>query len=298
MPLLLVLVIVLPTLLLLLGVGLGAAGTWWWWVRRSRPHEPAAPGEVSAAAAEAAALAAALEAAEPLATWASLPHRKDSKLALPPCIHIAASCASLQPPSTSAPSSTKVCAPVGLCLAASPPARPAGAPAARSRRHLPAPLRTPSPGILRTAMQAAQPADGSAGASTCGGEPAVVLQPVRVGHRKTASMDLGQLVRAGPSVISQVREARRGVKIVAPVPGWYQSCCSSGNNLVHALPRLARTHRGAPPALGYSIALAGLERLHLHTSAHSIGMVNMQILIGTTPDCRNPRACPPALLCR
>lgn len=214
MPLLLVLVIVLPPLLLVLGLGLGAAGASWWWLRRSRLHkQPSIADAAAAAAAEAAALEAGMGASEPSAKSVDFLRGKDGKgPLLPPSIHIVASCASVQLPSC------KACLPAGLPLAEPSPPHLAGLHTAGVRQHLHAALQAPeSPSALTAAMQLVERAGGSGCASPGGGEPAGLCPPAGVGHRKTASMDLGQLVRAGPSVISQVGRESRGLGVAAPL---------------------------------------------------------------------------------
>lgn len=212
MALLLALVIALPPVLLLLGLVLGASGAWWWWVRRSRQHGPLSLCDSSqAAAAAAAAMADVLEAADPSATSTDQRASKGGELALlPPGIHIVASCASLKPSSRSAHSSNSFL-PLGPRLAV--PSQPSAArqPAAGTGLHCPAALQAPrSPDVhaVAAATQLADLAGGSDSASPVGRESDRVLRPAWGGHRKTASMDLGQLVRGGPSVLSQVGGAR------------------------------------------------------------------------------------------
>lgn len=174
---LVILLAVLPPVLLLLGVGLGVVASRWWASHRSAAADGCDTPTCSDV--EAAVAAPALSIALP-------PGRKASsaKLQGGGAIHVVACSASLQPIAVPAPG---------------------GSPFA-GRRQRPAALRTPDPtqpdagGEAATAEEQLRSLVGGG----MGGSGSLSPGGVRGHHRKTTSMDLGQLVRAGPSIISQV----------------------------------------------------------------------------------------------
>lgn len=208
MPAFVPLLIALPPLLLLLGIVLGLTGARWWWRRRAAAlaERQAADEEAAAGASDAAEVAVALP-----------PGRKASAAKLQRGIHIVASSASLP---------SEACLPLSLRLgAADTPPVPMPAPPLRygagAGAHRPARLQTPDPTQPDSPGGCDLGGSGSAAAppsidvlsaeeqlrslvgSGMGGSGS--LSPGGpMGHRKTGSMDLGQLVRAGPFVISQV----------------------------------------------------------------------------------------------
>ena len=260
---LLVLVIVLPPLVLLLGMGLGAAGARWWWARRA-----AALAACQAAVDEEAA-AVGVATAVPSAV-ALPPGRKASAAKLPRSIHVVASSASLQP--SSIPSSTDACLPLGQRLASAGHTPPPPVPAAAGQA---AALGCGSAGRAAALLLDGSPSVGGCGSGAALAHPAACdplsaeeqlrslvggsmggsglvpgsmagsgsLSPGgQLGHRKTASLDLGTLVRAGPSVISQARcclgDGWGGKGSAQPEDGWLpllrkggplavQCCCTA-----------------------------------------------------------------------
>lgn len=192
MPALLVLVAMLPPLLLLLGLGLGAAGARWWWICRAAALRAASSSGIDEET-------AAVTAAVPLATLlpagrkASSTKRESNGAG---AIHIMASCAATRSDAVEAPLPA-----MGLRVAAPPP-----------------PALSLLGGELRLApshtSDSMAPADALACDTALAEEQLRSLVGARLGggsgslspsHRKTASMDFNQLLRAGPSVIAQVR---------------------------------------------------------------------------------------------
>lgn len=216
---LLVLVIVLPPLLLLLGLGLGVAAARWWWARRAAAlaQQQAADDEEAAAT-----TAATIGVASAVPSSVALPPgRKASEAKLPRCIHVVASSASTQ--LSSIPSSTEAAA--GRLAAAAAPKPPvaveqaadqADAAAGCGRHAAVQPDGTPTGGLAGAGalaagcdpLSAAEEQLRSLVGGSMGGSGS--LSPGGpMGHHKAGSMDLGTLVRAGPSVISQVRRRWR-----------------------------------------------------------------------------------------
>lgn len=221
MSVLLVLVIVLPPLVLLLGLGAGAAAARWWWVRRAAglaEHQAAGDEEAAVAAVVATGVATAVPSSVALP-----PGRKASDAKLPRCIHVVASSASLQPspiPSSSIPSSTEarpLASGPAAAAAATPPAaavEQAAAGGSSGRRAAVPPDGSPTvlggPAVPRAIAPGCDPllaaeeqlrslvggSMGGSGSLSPGGP---------LGRQRAGSMDLGTLVRAGPSIISQVR---------------------------------------------------------------------------------------------
>ncbi|PRW57603.1 serine threonine- kinase drkC [Chlorella sorokiniana] len=217
MSLLLALVIALPPLLLLLGLGLGVAAARWWWARRAAAlaaHQAAEDEEAAVQAAETISLATAVPSA------VALPQgRKASEAKLPRCIHVVASSASLVPRATTA--STEPGVPAVHLPAAAALVPPAAAAAAAEQ----------AAAGTGSGRRGAAPRDGSPtggpgrALATTGCDPLLAAEEQLrslvggsmggsgslspggpLGHHKAGSMDLGTLVRAGPSVISQVME--------------------------------------------------------------------------------------------
>ena len=215
MSLLLALVITLPPLLLLLGLGLGVAAARWWWARRAAAlasHQATADEE--AATAEAAAVSVATEVPSSVA----LPQgRKASEAKLPRCIHVVASSVALQPAAIPAgieagPLATPCAAAAAVLThpgAATVAAEQAAVDVNGGRRaaaqHDSSPSSGPAPAAGCDPLLAAEEQLRSLVGGSMGGSGS--LSPGGpLEHRKAAgSMDLGTLVRAGPSVISQVR---------------------------------------------------------------------------------------------
>ena len=203
---LLVLLIVVPPLLLIVGIGVGVAAARWWWGWRWAGAAAAA----AAAADEEQGLGSGVSTAVPSSSTASTadlpPGRKASK-AGPLSIHIVASSCSLPLPSrSSAQLSADALAPLELSLGSA-----SASPPLAQRLARPPPLQTPDPtlpdedcGEQAAAAAAAAPHRRLVSLTSLGGG---AISPLA--HRKTLSLDLGQLVRAGPGVINQVRGARR-----------------------------------------------------------------------------------------
>ena len=178
---LVILVAVLPPLLLLLGIAMGVAGARWWAARR------AAAANACASCASADVEAAAASNLLPLSITLP-PGRKASSAKLQgsgSAIHVVASAS-------------------GLTAAAPPPA--GGSPLASRRGRLrPVALHTPEAASLDASAATAEEQLRCLVGGSMGGSGSLSPGGQAGGHRKTASTDLGQLVRAGPSVISQVR---------------------------------------------------------------------------------------------
>ena len=200
MPVLLVLVIVLPPALLVLGLALGVAGVRWWTARAGGAGgcRRAQPQDEEAAMA---ALQAGCDTTVPSSTAPSsivLPQgRKGSAVgtAAPPAFQLVASCGSLQPLSRSSDAPSEACLPLALRLAAPSPLRYSG---------------VSQPGSPAGAAAASLHRGGLAGLALAGSASSLSPGGGDVGHRKTLSLELGQLMRAGPSAISQVRGGGRG----------------------------------------------------------------------------------------
>ena len=279
---LLVLVIVLPPVLLLLGIGIGVAGARGWAARGSaagpnQQEQLAGGGDIEACTALASAVPSTAGAT---ASLLLPPGRKASSKQLfgfgssGRGIHIVASSTFLGPPSRSAPSSE---AGPPLCLrltsaSTSPtPGGGNGGGGSRAGRLRPPALQTPdptqpdSPGIgngVTAAAAAPVAAWGLQDALRGGGGSNSAFGPLA--HRKTLSMDLSQLVRAGPSVIGQVHPLTSLNALPRALSNANACClCRSG---CPALPVQLSTHstRFCPP-------LAPFHGSHAAPVSHPVG---------------------------
>ncbi|KAI3434599.1 hypothetical protein D9Q98_002667 [Chlorella vulgaris] len=190
---LLVLVIVLPPILLLLGIAVGVAGAHWWWARhRAAPSagKAATSGDIERGTS---------------ASLAPLTGGKHGLGGTITSIHIIAS-GSLS--SDANPSSRGASSQLSPLRAASASASP---PLAHRLARPPA-IRTPDPmqpddvGEELAGLPAGVQRRHASLASLVQGASSSMSPLAGLTHRKTLSLDFGQLVRAGPAAINQVME--------------------------------------------------------------------------------------------